>query len=81
MMNFAEAAKKSIPRKRCLDHINDQALTELRRPLTEFEVDILTKNFTPVQLMKDIKEVSSYILYYPLTISILFLYFSMDMDI
>ena len=59
MMNFAEAAKKSIPRKRCLDHINDQALTELRRPLTEFEVDILTKNFTPVQLMKDIKEVNS----------------------
>ena len=81
MMNFVEAAKTSIPRKGCLDHINDQALTELRRPLTKSEVDNLAKNFTSVQLMKDIKEVSSYRLYYPLTISTSFLYFSMDMDI
>ena len=81
MMNFAEAAKTSIPRKGCLDDINDQALTELRRPLTKSEVDNLAKNFTPAQLMKDIKEVSSYRLYYPLTISTSSLYFSMDMDI
>ena len=46
MMNYAEALRKSLTPMECLQQINDQAFTELSRPLTELEVDALTKNFS-----------------------------------
>ena len=57
MMNYSEAVRKSLTPMELLHQMNCQALTELSRPLTELEVDALTKNFTPMQLMKGIKEV------------------------
>ena len=62
MMNYSEAAIRGFSTKECLQYINDQASTELRRALTNFELEVLTKNFTPAQLIKNIKEVYIYIL-------------------
>ena len=60
MMNYSEAAIRGFSTMECLQYINDQASTELQRALANFELDGLIKNFTPAQLMKNIKEVNSF---------------------
>ena len=57
MINYSEAAIRGFSTIECLQYINGQASTELQRALTNFELDGLTKNFTPAVLMKNIKEV------------------------
>ena len=57
MMNFARAVKGCSPQSKSLKKIQDQALTELRRPLSQSEVDSLKTRFSLDQLVEKIQKV------------------------
>ena len=57
MMNFARAVKGCSPQSKSLQKIQDQALTELRRPLSQSEVDSLKTRFSLDQLVEKVQEV------------------------
>ena len=57
MMNFARTVKGCSQQSKSLQKIQDQALTELRRPLSQSEVDSLKKRFSLDQLVEKVQEV------------------------
>ena len=56
MMNFARAVK-GCSQSKSLQKIQDQALTELRRPLSQSEVDSLKNRFSLDQLVEKVQKV------------------------
>ena len=56
MMNFARAVK-GCSQSKSLQKIQDQALTELRRPLSQSEVDSLKNSFSLDQLVEKVQKV------------------------
>ena len=57
MMNFARAVKGCSQQSKSLQKIQDQALTELRRPLSQSEVDSLKNRFSLDQLVEKVRKV------------------------
>ena len=57
MMNFARTVKGCSQQSKSLQKIQDQALTELRRPLSQSEVDSLKNRFSLDQLVEKVQEV------------------------
>ena len=57
MMNFARAVKGCSQQSKSLQKIQDQALTELRRPLSQSEVDSLKNRFSLDQLVEKVQKV------------------------
>ena len=57
MMNFARAVKGCSQQSKSLQKIQDQALTELRRPLSQSEVDSLKNHFSLDQLVEKVQKV------------------------
>ena len=57
MMNYARAVKGCYPQSKSLQKIQDQALTELRRPLSQSEVDSLKSSFSLDQLVEKVQKV------------------------
>ena len=56
-MNFARAVKGCPSQLRSLQEIQDQAMTELRRPMNQSEVDLLTQHISLDQLVEKIHKV------------------------
>ena len=57
MMNFARTVKGCSQQSKSLQKIQDQALTELRRPLSQSEVDSLKNRFSLDQLVEKVQKV------------------------
>ena len=57
MMNYARAVKGCYPQSKPLQKIQDQALTELSRLLSQSEVDSLKSSFSLDQLVEKVQKV------------------------